>query len=77
MHIKGKLYENFTRKMITYAKITPYLHNYCTHPRERKDVGESLAKRQTKTPPHPMYTERLKCPPKPKEKSSAPNQGPV
>ena len=60
----------FCKSYALFAELLPT-------PRERKDVGESLAKRQTKTPPHPVYTEGLKCPPKPKEKSIASNRGPV
>ena len=59
-HIKGMHYKKFYTENVfyeksynTYAKVKPYLQNYCTPSQERKDVGGSPAKRHTKLPHTP------------------------
>ena len=83
-HIKGMHYEKFynkifffTRKVTTLMQKLSPIAKLLLNPPGKEGCGRIPGEKAHQTPPHPVYTGGLKCPPKRKEKPSAPNRGPA
>ena len=63
--------------MITYVKNYTLFAKLLHTPPGKEGCGKIPGEKADQTPPHPVYTGGLKCPPKAKEKSCAPNREPA